>query len=217
MMLSVFALSVMAQESTAPETFKRWNIGLNLGAAIPTSDYSTAAYVNTGAAMSIDAGYKFGKGWGLAVKWFGNSLPFDNVKASNYDITYKKASDGIGGFLVGLQGETNGKVKFTGRILAGYMAYMAPDYDGYANNNPSLWFKQKASNTGAIGFCSGIGVAFKLSELISLELQSNYITATFEFKDIGYSDFTGNNGIIAASSQTEYATFDAMVGINFHF
>lgn len=185
--------SLIAQET---EIDKRGYIGLSMGPAIPLGQFSSTdasndniGYANTGFNLQlINFGYKFGKYLGISAMWSGSFFSIDGdaylkdsgIEAFSIDATSYSFGSILGGIFVSVPYKRF-EFDFRGMIGFGYGTSPEIKYNGYDINGDYAILKQSSANAMGFAFDLGIGARFNVSQLINLNIYTDYMGFSPEY------------------------------------
>jgi hypothetical protein len=199
----LFAMYLQAQKIS---------VSVNAGAGIPVGSFgkgdyadATSGFAGTGGHFNITGTYNVCKHWGIQVlagystfAYKGSQSLSDGYKEdSGTDSTtlYRNGSNHQWSFLVGpvYRLEAGKKIVVTASVLGGYvrtnLAGFKIYYEDYLDNAMS----QRPAAGGAFGGQAGLGVQYKLTKRIGVQVNADYFYSKPDIA-ISYDNFVVNSG-----------------------
>ncbi len=163
----------VSQEPSSEPTARKGYIGITLGAAFLTKDYTNTS---SGGQFTINSGYLFKKNFGITGSFFGTSYALDN---------YDDASVGLIGMLVGPLFSTDAiskAIEIDARPTIG-LGWLSASYNGESDSSDETSFI----------FGLGSSIRWNCSKWISISGNLDYYNGTVE--DLNLSSFGISAGI----------------------
>lgn len=220
----VAAIGVNAQKIT---------LSLNGGVASPTGAFSKGDYADeqsgfakTGYHFNLSGVYKVSRSFGInalvGYSQFGHkglsSLADGYKEDSGTDSTtlYSKGNNQSLSVLVGPAYfiQAGKKVTISVRALGGYVHTSLSGFQVFYEDYTDNAMTQKKASAGAFGFQAGLGIAYHITDKISIHANGDYFSSKPSF-DIAYDNFVVNSGRRLSTYNQALSGINATIGVGF--